>query len=115
MKIVMSEGPMFGAKSSGTAEYATMAQVRLLKMLNTSRSEYSVVFTTGLKASYRLVANAYPFQKNSPSLFCQDNHDAINQVLEILCSNAPCYINFLLLKPSVEVVAVSDDSDLLCL
>ncbi|KAG0596630.1 hypothetical protein M758_UG271000 [Ceratodon purpureus] len=81
MKIVMAEGHMFGAKTSGTAEYAAMAQARLLKMLNTSRSEYSVVFTTGLKASYRLVANAYPFQKNSPILLCQDNHDAINQLI----------------------------------
>lgn len=50
-------------------------------MLNTTRSSYSVVFTTGLKASYRLVANAYPFQKNSPILVCQDNHDAVNQLI----------------------------------
>jgi hypothetical protein len=99
MRIVMAEGYMVGAKPTGTAEYAAMAQARLLEMLNASRSEYSVVFTTGLKASYRLVANAYPFQKNSPLLLCQDNHDAVNQVSTtqtcmilwrcvVFCSNA---------------------------
>ena len=81
----MSEGHMFGHKTVGTAEYASMAQARLLRMLNTNRSEYTVVFTTGLKASYRLVANGYPFQKNSPILLCQDNHEAVNQVPNILC------------------------------
>lgn len=81
MRIVMAEGHMFGTKSTSLVEYAAMAQGRLLKMLNTNSSVYTTVFTTGLKASYRLVANAYPFQKNSPLLLCQDNHDAVNQLV----------------------------------
>jgi len=80
MKLVMAEGHMFGANSSTTVEYAASSQDRLLQLLNTTKAEYSIVFTTGLKASYRLVANAYPFLKGSPLLLCQDNHDAVTQV-----------------------------------
>jgi molybdenum cofactor sulfurtransferase len=84
MRLVMAEGHMFGTKSTSSAEYAASAQSRLLEMLHTSRSEYCVVFTTGMKASYRLVASAYPFQKGSPLLLCQDNHDAVNQVTSLI-------------------------------
>lgn len=80
MKIVMAQGHMFVGKSSSSADYASMAQVRLLEMFHTDSTEYTVVFTTGLKASFRLVANAYPFRKGSPILVAQDNHDAVNQL-----------------------------------
>lgn len=80
MRLVMAEGHMFGANSSTAAEYAASSQERLLQLLNTTKSEYSIVFTTGLKASYRLIANAYPFQKGSPLLLCQDNHDTVGRV-----------------------------------
>lgn len=80
MRLVMAEGQLFGANSATAAEYAASSLNRLLQLLNTTNSEYSIVFTTGLKAAYRLVANAYPFQKGSPILLCQDNHDAVSQV-----------------------------------
>lgn len=80
MKIVTAQGHMFSGGPGSSDEYAAMAQGRLLQMFKTSRSEYSVVFTTGLNASYRLVANSYPFQKGSPILVCQDIHDSANQV-----------------------------------
>lgn len=60
MKIVTAQGHMFSGGPGSSDEYAAMAQGRLLQMFKTSRSEYSVVFTTGLNASYRLVANSYP-------------------------------------------------------
>lgn len=78
-RLVM-EGHMFGANSSTTVEYAASSQGRLSQLLNTTKAEYSIVFTSGLRASYRLVANAYPFLKGSPLLLCQDNHDAVSQV-----------------------------------
>jgi molybdenum cofactor sulfurtransferase len=81
MRIVMAEGHYFGSSSNHLSEHVGDAQGRLLQMFNTSRAEYTVVFTSGFTAACRLVADAYPFQKGSPLLLCQDNHEAVRQVL----------------------------------
>lgn len=116
MKIVMAQGHMFVGKSSSSADYASMAQVRLLEMFHTDSTEYTVVFTTGLKASFRLVANAYPFRKGSPILVAQDNHDAVNQVLHPFSSllpHKPIFREFKICQPPAKSTEIETDTCLL--
>jgi molybdenum cofactor sulfurtransferase len=79
--VVMAEEHCLGTNlASHLRQHVTDVQTRLLRMFNTSKSAYSVVFTTSYRTAYRLVANAYPFRKNSPVLVCQDNHECVRQV-----------------------------------
>lgn len=85
MKILLEEGPCLGsafmsAPESGLFTYVSDTQERLLRMLNTNRMEYSIIFTAGFQESFQVVAEAYPFQRGSPLLVCQDNHAAVRQV-----------------------------------
>jgi molybdenum cofactor sulfurtransferase len=50
-------------------------------MLNADVDEYSVIFTTGFTAGYRLFADIYPFRKGSVLLTLLDNHESVKHVI----------------------------------
>lgn len=77
----MAQEHDFGIDStSNLYHHVSAVHASLLKMFNTTKAAYSVVFSTSFRTAYRLVANAYPFRKGSPLLLCQDNHECVRQV-----------------------------------
>jgi len=86
LKILLAQGPCLGSASFTSAadnalfKHVADTQNRLLRMLNTTASHYSIIFTAGFQESFRLVAESYPFEKGCPFLVCQDNHAAVQLV-----------------------------------
>jgi molybdenum cofactor sulfurtransferase len=64
--------------------YVSDTQHRLLHILNADVDEYSVIFTTGFTAGYRLFAEIYPFRKGSVLLTLLDNHESVKHVIASL-------------------------------
>ncbi|KAG6541478.1 hypothetical protein Mapa_017152 [Marchantia paleacea] len=85
MRLLMEEGPCLGTADSDTfphlSNHVGDAQDFILQLVNTDRATYSIVFTTGIAAAFRLMGEAYPFQKNTPLLVCQDNHEAVKKLI----------------------------------
>eukprot|EP00250_Pteridium_aquilinum_P008713 c18154_g1_i1 orf=100-1776(+) len=87
MRVLLEEGPNLGsvslsnASSSDLMSYVFDTQQRLLRLLNTDKSEYSVIFTTGFTAGYRLFGDIYPFHKGSSLLALSDNHESVKHVI----------------------------------
>lgn len=96
LKILLAQGPCLGSaslsSSSENALYKHVAdtQNRLLRLLNTTASHYSVLFTAGFQDSFRVLADSYPFQKGSPLLICQDNHAAVRLVRQHMEDSNSC-------------------------
>ncbi|KAG0567113.1 hypothetical protein KC19_7G111100 [Ceratodon purpureus] len=88
MKILLEEGPCLGSAAVSSSSdnplfnYVSDTEDRLLRMLNTTSSHYSIIFTAGFQESFRMVAESYPFQRGSPLLVCQDNHAAVRPVIQ---------------------------------
>ncbi|KAJ7560803.1 hypothetical protein O6H91_04G147100 [Diphasiastrum complanatum] len=86
MRVLLEEGPCLGsaALSNSSAihlrNHVSEVQEQLLRLFNTSKNEYAIIFTTGFAAGFRLFGEAYPFQKNQTLLLCQDNHEAVKHV-----------------------------------
>lgn len=85
-KAIEQEAPSFrdasleNAPASHLMGHVTQTHQRLLEMFNTNKDEYSVIFTTGFTAAFRLFAEAYWFPKGSSLLLCQDNHEAVKLI-----------------------------------
>ncbi|XP_024391522.1 uncharacterized protein [Physcomitrium patens] len=87
-RILMAQEHDFGIDStSNLYHHVSAVHASLLKMFNTTKAAYSVVFSTSFRTAYRLVANAYPFRKGSPLLLCQDNHECVRQLLNAAVSS----------------------------
>lgn len=88
LEILLAEGPCLGSAAVVSQSdnplfvHVTDTQQRLLRLLNTTSSQYSVIFTAGFQESFRLVAESFPFQRGSPLLVCQDNHAAVRPVIQ---------------------------------
>lgn len=87
LEILLAEGPCLGSASVVSSSdnplfvHVIDTQKRLLQMLNTTSSHYSIIFTVGFQESFRLVAESYPFLRGSPLLVCQDNHAAVRPLI----------------------------------
>ena len=99
MRVLLEEGPNLGsvslsnAPSSHLMAYVLDTQHRLLQVLNADVEEYSVIFTTGFTAGYRLFGDIYPFHKGSILLTLRDNHESIKHVITSLgLRGGKCYV-----------------------
>lgn len=87
LEILLAEGPCLGSASvTSTADnplysHVSDTQERLLTMLNTTSTHYSIIFTAGFQESFRLLGDSFPFQRGSPLLVCQDNHAAVRPLI----------------------------------
>eukprot|EP00249_Psilotum_nudum_P009631 c22054_g1_i1 orf=421-2208(-) len=87
MHALLKEGPCMGSVSLANASSSHLmahvfdTQERLLRLFRTSKSDYSVIFTTGFTAGCRLFGDIYPFQRGSLLLACQDNQEALKHVI----------------------------------
>ncbi|OHT11811.1 molybdenum cofactor sulfurase [Tritrichomonas foetus] len=60
-----------------TTELIEDARDLVLKFLGTTPSEYSVIFTASATASLRLLAESFPWSKDSLYLYTRDNHNSV--------------------------------------
>ncbi|CAM6128809.1 unnamed protein product [Calypogeia fissa] len=83
MAVLLEEGPCLGLPDSifNISNHVPDAQDRIFQLLNTDRSAYSIVFTTGFIAGFKLMGQAFPFQRNTPLLVNQDNHEAVRTLV----------------------------------
>ncbi|XP_024377388.1 uncharacterized protein [Physcomitrium patens] len=87
-RIILAEGPCLSYTSVSSSldnplfSHVSETQHRLLSMLNTTSSNYSIIFTAGFQQSFRVLAESFPFRKGTPLLVCQDNHVAVRQVMQ---------------------------------
>ncbi|BBN15813.1 molybdenum cofactor sulfurtransferase [Marchantia polymorpha subsp. ruderalis] len=84
-RLLMEEGPCLGTAEADAfphlSNHVGDAHDSILQLFNTDRATYSIVFTTGLASAFAMVGEAYPFQKNTPLLLCQDNHEAVKRLM----------------------------------
>jgi selenocysteine lyase/cysteine desulfurase len=58
------------------------ARARVLEWLDAPTDEYEVCFTTNASAAAKLVAESYPFSRESALLLTADNHNSVNGIRE---------------------------------
>ncbi|MGZ8412425.1 MAG: aminotransferase class V-fold PLP-dependent enzyme [Gemmatirosa sp.] len=73
-----AESPASLASTALIAE----ARARVLRFLDADPSEYAVVFTANASGALRLVAESYPFGRESPLVLSADNHNSVNGLRE---------------------------------
>ncbi|KAK1750525.1 molybdenum cofactor sulfurase [Echria macrotheca] len=82
------QGGVFGNPHSASpaSEAATVlvdeTRRRVLRHLNASPAEYTVIFTQNATAAARLVGEAYPFSRRARLVLTADNHNSINGLRE---------------------------------
>jgi selenocysteine lyase/cysteine desulfurase len=69
-----------------TSEAATLlveqTRARVLEHFQASPSEYAVIFTQNATGAARLIAEAYPFRRDSKLVLTFDNHNSVNGIRE---------------------------------
>ena len=63
--------------SSYTTELVEEARDLVLEFLGTSSDKYTVIFTASATASLRLLAESFPWSKDSLYLYTRDNHNSV--------------------------------------
>jgi selenocysteine lyase/cysteine desulfurase len=58
------------------------ARMRVLKFLDASPEDYTVIFTANASAAIKLVAESFPFGKNASLVLSADNHNSVNGIRE---------------------------------
>jgi molybdenum cofactor sulfurtransferase len=63
--------------SSYTTELVEEAREQVLHFLGTSSAKYTLIFTASATASLRLLAESFPWSKDSLYLYTRDNHNSV--------------------------------------
>jgi molybdenum cofactor sulfurtransferase len=63
--------------SSHTTDLVEDAREQVLQFLGTSSSRYTLIFTASATASLRLLAESFPWSKDSLYLYTRDNHNSV--------------------------------------
>ena len=58
------------------------ARAMVLKFLDASAEDYAVCFTANASAAFKLVAESYPFGKDTSLMLAADNHNSVNGIRE---------------------------------
>ncbi|GLJ11776.1 hypothetical protein SUGI_0176810 [Cryptomeria japonica] len=88
MHMLLEEGPCLGSVSMSDFSHTQLTyyientQERLFQLLNTRKEDYSIIFTNGATAGFRVFGDLYPFQRGSFMLVCQDNHVSVNHSVQ---------------------------------
>lgn len=75
------------AAAKRTEKKVSEARERIVKFFNTSLDEYSVIFTAGATGALKLVAESFPFEKDSLYLYTKENHNSVLGIRELAKEN----------------------------
>lgn len=70
------------APSRASTEVITAARRRVLRFFGVTEETHSVVFTANTSAAIKLVAESYPFSRETACVLSADNHNSMNGVRE---------------------------------
>ncbi|OLN87229.1 Molybdenum cofactor sulfurase 2 [Colletotrichum chlorophyti] len=68
--------------SQSATDHVEEARARVLEHLNASPEEYTAIFTLNATGAARLVAEAYPFKRQTRLVLTSDNHNSVNGLRE---------------------------------
>lgn len=71
-----------GKQSAVHNPYVDSIYRHILNLLNTTRDEYSIIFTPGLSSCYRLFGEMYGLQKGSLLLASNDHHTFVQHLVD---------------------------------
>ena len=70
------------APSRASTEAMEVARARVLRFLDVDSNTHDVVFTANTTAAIKLVAESYPFTRDSTFALSADNHNSVNGIRE---------------------------------